>query len=187
MWLVKEGQTITDQENEIRLARRLAQITFDEKANDLEILAEQVAADKKDGKLAILQRRAGQRADMRKSIQSDKFDQIASQTEMDQFLFENEKTNLIRESEKEDLKHVLESQACEKEMKRRQLLEKLEMQLSQDTEEFRLANEHALRIAALDREAEIAKRTESEENRQWLVNLEREKSRSQRDARKTHG
>ncbi len=176
LWIVKEGQVITDKENEIQLAQRLAQITFDEKANDLDILAEQVAADKQDGKLALIQRRAGQRAAMRKAIQSDKFDRIASETEMEQFLFENEKAGLIRENEKADLKLILESQDSEKEMKRKQLLEKLDMQLAHDTEEFRRTNEYELRITALDREAEIAKRTDSEANRRWLVNLEREKA-----------
>lgn len=176
LWIVKENQKIQDEETQQKLDERLTQISFTEKSNELDVLAAQIAADREDGEIAVIRRRYAQKSEMRKIIQAAEFDKIASQAEMEQVLFENEKAKDLRESEREELKKIIEAENCEMEMRRENLLEKLGVQLEHEMLNFQREYEYNLKLEALDREAELAKRAESEAGRAWLVHIQQEKA-----------
>ena len=176
LWLIREDQPVTLEENELKNAARLNEVRQQEKWNELDLLAEQVGLDREEGELAVTRRRAGIHMEERDLIQSDQFDEITTENEMKQFLFENDKNGLLREQERRELIETFAAEHSDKAKRREKMLEKLDMQLQNDLNDYRLEYEHGLKLLTLQRESEIAQRTESEENRKWLVELERERA-----------
>lgn len=174
-WLVREGQSVTREEEELINAARLDEVKQQEKWNELDLLAEQIGLDRQEGDVAVIRRRAGIRRERRDLILSDKFDKIATRNEMEQFLFENDKNRLIRDKERQELLDTFEAERDDKALRRNMMLEKLDQQLSNDLDDYRRGYEYALKLKTLERESELARRTESEANRKWLAELEREK------------
>ncbi len=174
IWLLNEQMKIDEQEREQQLAIRLASITHEEKLNDLEILEKQVRADRKDGELTVIKRRIEQKKKLHDLIQSETFDKLASQTAMEQFLAEQEKAGILRENERKDLLRGLEWGDTEKEHRRAHSLKMLDQQLSQEMILFQRKCQHELDLKKLAQEMELAQKTESEQNRQWRMKLERE-------------
>ncbi|MDO4551053.1 MAG: zinc-ribbon domain-containing protein [Planctomycetia bacterium] len=175
LWIVRENQTLQLEEQDARLKDRQTEISLAEKENDLDILAQHVQVDRKEGELAVIKRRFDLKREMRRQIQSNDFDKIANQAEMEQFLFENDKAKLLREQEREELVAAIESQQADRTLRREAVLKKLNLQLEQDMADFQRAYNHKVKLEALDQESEIARRVETEENRKWLENLERER------------
>lgn len=180
LWIFKENRAVTLQEQQVQIQERLENVRFQENLNDLEILEKQKAEDKAVGELAILQRRIECRREMRKKVQSDRFDKITNQAEMEQFLFEDEKTKLLREDEKKELIASLQVSSDEKEMRRANFIEKLKIQLDRDIEQYNYDYAHQLKMTALRREIELASVVEQDENRKWLASLQRQSQ--ERDA-----
>ena len=180
IWLVKEGNVISKEEQEAKLAARFDEITNQEKLNDLEILEKQVRNDRQEGELAVLKRRLENNKNLRQVIQADSFDKLATESEMQQFLFEQEKAGVLREEEKKELLQGIDWAHEEKEARRQQFLKKLDIQFQHDLEDYQTQWLHQTKLAALDQEMELARKVESEESRKWLAQLEKEKK--QREA-----
>lgn len=179
LWLVKEGNSISKEQQDLKLAARFDEISAQEKLNDLEILEKQVRNDRNEGELAVSKRRLEYNQNLRKVIQADEFDKLATKQEMEQFLFEQEKAGILREEEKKELLQGIDWAQEEKEKRRQQFLGKLDIQFQHELEEYQKQLIFQSKLVALDQESEIARKVESEENRKWLALIEKEKAQRQ--------
>lgn len=171
LWMVRENETLKSEELEIRLE----EIRQKERENDLDILADHVQMDREEGDLAVAKRRFDLKREMRRQIQSNEFDKITNQAEMEQFLFENDKAGLLREQERKELAAAIESEQDDRNLRREAVLKKLNLQLEQEIADFQRAYNHKMKLEALEQESELARQVETEENRKWLVHLEQER------------
>ena len=176
LWLVKEGNEISKEEREAKLAARFDEITDQEKLNDLEILEKQVRNDRNEGELAVAKRRLEYNKNLRKVVQANEFDKLATQSEMEQFLFEQDKTGILREEEKKELLQGIDWAQEEKEIRRQQFLKKLDIQFQHELEDYQILLLHQKKLATLEQEMELARKVESEDNRKWLAQLDKEKT-----------
>ncbi|MCR5163156.1 MAG: zinc-ribbon domain-containing protein [Thermoguttaceae bacterium] len=176
LWLVKEGNVISKEEREAKLAARFDEITDQEKLNDLEILEKQVRNDRNEGELAVAKRRLEYNKNLRKVVQADEFDKLANQSEMEQFLFEQDKTGILREEEKKELLQGIDWAQEEKEVRRQQFLKKLDIQFQHELEEYQTLLLYQSKLAALDQEKELNIKREAEARRQWIAGIEQEEA-----------
>lgn len=176
LWLVKEGNVISREEREVKLAARFDEITAQEKLNDLEILEKQVRNDRNEGELAVARRRLEYNKNLRKVVQADEFDKLANQSEMEQFLFEQDKTGILREEEKKELLRGIDWAQEEKEIRRQQFLKKLDIQFQHELEEYQTLLLYQSKLAALDQEKELNIKREAEARRQWIAEIEQEEA-----------
>lgn len=167
----EEDKKRSEFENE----RRFDDIRRQEQSNEMEILAGQVEADRTEGKLSLIQRRNAARRELRDQIQSDKFDRISTEAEFDQFQNENRKAGLIRDSEYIELRNALNQEKTDKDKRRAAALRILDLQLDRDWRDFQSESDYQAKRTALDRESEIAQRVDTESNRRWQSDLERER------------
>lgn len=161
--------------NEFDNERRLNIIKQNEKNIELDLLAKNVLTGQKEGDLSILKRKLGIDQELRKLTLADKFDSMSSDTELEKFLLETKKAGLIRDSELDELKKVLGQESVEKEKRRESALKIIDIQMERDRKDLVAAINHQFALNALDRQIELAQKQDTESNRKWVLQLERER------------
>ena len=154
--------------------RLFAWIGEREHLDELEVLAQQVAADRMEGDLAVTVRRVGIRKQLRSAILAAQFDKIQSREELARFLHERDKERLIRQEECDSLAAALRDKTHDREALRAHLLSKVDIEQQFDLESVRLSLDYAQRMRTRRHEIELTSLSESEEGRKWKANLERE-------------
>ena len=159
---------------DLAVSELLAQIKRQEKTNDLEVLAQQVAADRMEGDLAVRLRRIGIYKQMREAARAGQFDRIQSDAEVDKFLLQADKERLLRADEFATLKATLADQSSDRAAVRAQLLKKLDLEQQAELQAVRVDLEFAHKRKTRQHEIALAELNDSEESRQWKKNLQRE-------------
>lgn len=152
----------------------LAQIKRQEKTNDLEVLAQQVAADRMEGDLAVRLRRIGIYKQMREAARAGQFDRIHSEAEVEKFMLQADKERLLRADELATFKSTLADQSNDRAAVRAQLLKKLDLEQQAELQAVRVDLEFTHKLRTRQHEIALAELNDSEESRQWKKNLQRE-------------
>ena len=151
-----------------------AQIQRQEKLNDLEILTEQVAADRMEGDLAVRLRRIGIRKQMREAARAGFFDKIQSEEEVAKFLQQRDKERLLSADEMASLTETLKNQTADRASVRNQLLRKLDLEQQAELQAVRIDLDFAQKMRLRRHEIALAELNGSEESRAWKQQIERE-------------
>ncbi len=159
---------------ELAADQLLAKIQQDEKTNDLEILAQQVAADRMEGDLAVRIRRIGLRKQIREAVRAGQFDRLQSEAEVEKFLLQRDKERLLRADEMATLKSMLLDQSQDRANARSQILKKLAIEQAAELESIRVDLDFAQQMRTRRHEIELSELNDTEEARQWKKGLERE-------------
>ena len=152
----------------------LAQIQRQEKLNDLEILTEQVAADRMEGELAIRLRRSGIRRQLREAARAGYFDKVQSAEEVARFLQQRDKERILRDEEFASLAETLKNQTADRASVRSQLLRKLDLEQQAELQGVRIELDFAQKRGLKRHEMALAELNESDESRRWRTQIERE-------------
>lgn len=174
LFLQREGFEHDQAAAELAADQLLVQIQRQEKTDDLEILAQQVAADRMEGDLAVRLRRIGIRKQMREAARAGHFDRILSEEEVNKFLQQRDKERLLRDDEFATLQATLKDQTADRAAVRAQLLRKLELEQQADLQGIRVDLDFAQRIRTRNHEIALAELNDSEDSRAWKRQLERE-------------
>ncbi len=154
--------------------RLFAEIQQQEKTNELEVLAQQVSADRMEGDLAARIRRVGIRQKLRQAILAGEFDRLKSEDELAQFLLQRDTEKLLRQDEFETLAATLKEQSADRSVVRIQLLRKLEVEQQAELQGLRVDLDFAQRARTRRHEISLAELNDSEDSRRWKAELERE-------------
>ena len=173
-WLLKGEIEQRKGLDEIYSEEELRRIHQQERTNDLQLLAQQVADDRMEGDVAAKVRRIGIRNKLREAVLSERFDEIKNDEEMAAMLQEQDKAKLLREQEKDDLTALFRDKQEDRESARRQLVHKLELERTGELDEARADLDHAAQCKVLAHEMDLARRVEAEDNRRWLDTLQKE-------------
>lgn len=152
----------------------LSEIQQQEKTDELEVLAQQVAADRMEGDLSVRIRRIGIRKKVREAALSSQFDQINSEEEMAKFLQQRDQERLLRQDEMDVLTATLKDGKEDRENVRAQLLRRLEIEQQADLQSLRVELDFAQRVRTRKSELALAELNDSEESRRWKAELDRE-------------
>lgn len=156
--------------------KRFYDIQQQEKENEFLILEQQVQGDYAQGRLDLQRREFGFSRERRELFQSEEFDKIATQEEMEQFLLEKRKAGILRDAEYSELSAELSKNISDKEKRRTAALRILDARLEKEYQELLAESVFQAKKAALDYDCQIAQRLDTEENRRWLLQLERERA-----------
>jgi hypothetical protein len=154
--------------------RLFTKIETRERQDELEILARQVAEDRREGELAVLLRRLGIRKQWRAALLAGQMDKIQSAEELDRFLQERDKDHAIRQEEYEALLAALRDKAADGRSHRDHLLRKVAFEQQYDLDGLRIALDFARKKQTKELEIELASVADTEASRRWKANLERE-------------
>jgi len=174
LFLQRQGMEQDRAAAQLAADKLLAQIENQEKTNDLDILAEQVAADRMEGDLAVRLRRVGIRKQMREAARAGLFDRIQSEAEVEAFLQQRDKESLLRDDELNTLKQVLADQTADRAAVRTQLLKKLDIEQQADLQAIKVDLDFAQRIRTRNHEIALAELNDSEDSRVWVRQLQKE-------------
>ena len=156
--------------------RLYAQIQQQEKTDELEVLAQQVAADRMEGDLAARIRRVGIRQKLRQAALAGEFDRFNSEEELARFLQQRDTEKLLRQDEVDTLAATLKEKSADREAVRNQLLRKLEIEQQTELQGLRIDFDFAQRTRTRRHEIALAELNDSEASRQWKAELEQEAS-----------
>eukprot|EP00913_Durusdinium_trenchii_P023442 g22020.t1 len=178
-WLQKEGLAQKEALNELYSEEELLNVKKAERANELELLAENVAIDRMEGDLGSEIRRIGVRNAMRDAIQSEKFDEITTQEEMAAFLQERDKGKLLRNEEMDELLEGFQQRKEDRGSARSHLVAKLELERGLEIDKVRADLDHAMKLKRLDHEIALAGKTATKDNTVWQHEVELEKQKAE--------
>lgn len=176
LWLQRLGLDHERSEAQLAADRLLQEIQQQEKTDELEVLAQQVAADRMEGDLAAKIRRIGIRKQIRAAILAGEFDGIQSEEERLRFLQQRDTERLIREDEYQTLVETLNNQTEDREATRQQLLRRLQLEQNSEQETLRVELDYAQQMRTRRHEIALTELNDSEETRQWRLEIEREAS-----------
>lgn len=151
-----------------------AEIQQQEKTDELEVLAQQVAADRMEGDLSVRIRRIGIRKSIREAIQSDQFNRINSDEEFAKFVQQRDQERLIRQDEFDTLATTLQEGSTDRATTRAHLLRRLEIEQQTELQALKIDLDFAQRTKTRKYEISLAELNDSEESRKWKAELERE-------------
>jgi hypothetical protein len=174
IWLQRLDLEHEKSASKLEADRLFARIEEREHQDELEVLAEQVAADRMEGDLAVKLRRVGIRKQLRAAILAGQFDKIQSQEELASFLRERDKDRLIRQEESDSLAATLREKTQDRAVLREHLLRKLDIEQQFDLQSVRVSLDYAQKMRTRQHEIELASLSDSEDARKWKANLERE-------------
>lgn len=175
-WLLHEGIEQQRALDELYSADELQQIQRQERVNELELLAENVALDRQEGDLAALRRHVGIRSQLRDAMLSNKFDKLETAEQLAQMLHEVDRDRLLRQDEHDELVAMYQAKQEDRQAARGQLVRKLEIEQAFESSRLRAELDHQARLQLHDHEVQLASRIENDENRRWLALLERQQS-----------
>lgn len=180
LWLQKVDEEHRREEFGQQAEQLLTDIRRRERVDELEVLAQQVAADRMEGDLAAKLRRAAVRKLWREAVQAEEFDKISSEEELHKFLAQRDHERLIRQEEYEALAAVVREKEEDRQTRRVHLLERLQAEQEFELEGIRIDLDHAQRLKLVRHEITLAEINDSEESRKWKANLEREAEAAER-------
>jgi len=154
--------------------RLFAEIQQQEKTDELEVLAQQVAADRMEGDLALRIRRVGIRKKLREAVLAGKFDELNSADELVKFQQQLNQDQSIRQDEFDTLVAVLKEKSADRVATRARLLEKLRIEQQAELEGLRIDLDYAQQVKTRRHEMALAELDDSAASRQWQANLQRE-------------
>lgn len=102
-WLLREEIEQQKALDGLYSTDELRQIKRQEKTNELELLAAQVASNRMEGDLGVLVRRIGIRNQWRDALRSEKFDKVKDEDELARMLMEFDKNKLMRQNDMEEI------------------------------------------------------------------------------------
>lgn len=174
-WLLREGLEQQRALDELYSADELRRIQRQERTNELELLAENVGLDRREGDLAVRLRRIGIRSQVRDAVLSDKFDKIETAEELATMLQQVDRDRLLRQEEQDELTAAYQAKKDDRESARRQIVQKLDIERSFELGRVRADLDYQARLQAHEHELQLARRVETEDNRRWLALLERQR------------
>jgi hypothetical protein len=181
IWLYRDRIEQAKAVDELQADDRLRQIRQGEKTNELELLAQQVAADRLEGDLSVLTRRLGIRQQWRDAVRCDKFDAIRDETALAQMLAERDKSGLVRQEEIDECKAIFQAKKEDREAARAYLLRKIDIERQVELDQLRAGLAHAVKLKAMEQEMELARTVANEQNRRWLEGLEQQRHKAEFD------
>ena len=152
----------------------LRKIEQREREVELGVLAEHVEIDAKEADVALVLRRGEVRKNMRDAIMSDRFDKLTSREEFDAFVLEIDKGKLLREDERDELRKIYDAKKEDRDAARTHLVRQVELRRNAELDELSATIVQKQKIRTLEQEIELAKLTESEDNRKWRDSLQHE-------------
>ncbi len=153
---------------------RLQEIKHQERINDLDLLAENVAADRAEGGLALRLRQISLQRELLAAARDEQFDGLRHEDEVAEFLHQRRKEQLLQDERLAELKSDCQRRSDQQESERRQNLTILELKQKQELAELRADLEYAARVQAKRHEITLALMTDSEANRAWRAQLKQE-------------
>lgn len=174
LWLQRGDHEHRQEEAKQQAEKLLADIRSREQIDELEILAQQVAADRMEGELAAKLRRIAVRKHWRDSIQAEEFDKLNTEEDLKKFLEQRDHERLIREEEYESLAAAIQEKETDRQARRAHLLQRLQVEQDFELQGVRIELDHAQQMQLTRHEIALAELTDSEESRKWKANLERE-------------
>ncbi|MAT15966.1 MAG: hypothetical protein CMJ46_11935 [Planctomyces sp.] len=174
IWLQRNALESDKEEAELNAARLLAAIEKRESIDELEILAENVAADREQAEVAAKVRRMSIRKELKDAVQADEFDKVSSEEEMRRFLLERDKQRLLDEDEIDALAKTLKERSDDQKAKREHLLRQIDVQQTFELESIRIDLNYAQRIKTLQHEQSLNSLLEGDAQKKWAAELERE-------------
>ena len=103
-WLLREQVEQEKALDGVYSEEELRRVKRQEKTNELQLLAEQVASDRMEGELGVLVRRIGIRNQWRDALRSEKFDKVKDEDELGRMLLEHDKNKVMREGEIDEIR-----------------------------------------------------------------------------------
>lgn len=174
LWLQREQLDFDKLEAQLAADKLFAEIERQEKTDDLEVLAQNVAADRMEADLSVRMRRIGIRKQMREAALAGQFDRINSEEELAAFLQQRDKERLIRQDEADALAAALKDKGTDRTIARNQLLRKLEIEQQAELDTVRIDLNFAQKMQTRRHEIALADLNASDESRRWKERLERE-------------
>ncbi|MCH8829852.1 MAG: hypothetical protein IID45_09775, partial [Planctomycetes bacterium] len=179
VWLQKEGLAQTEALNEIYSEEELLRIKKAERSNDLEVLADNVAVDRMEADLASKIRRIGIRNAMRDAVQSEEFDKINTDEEMQAFLQERDKAKLLRGEERDELLEGFRQRKDNRESARVHLVAKLNLERQMEIDVVRAELDYSMKLKRLDHEAALSAKVATNDNAEWQQQIALEKKKAE--------
>lgn len=174
LWLQREGLEFDEQKAQLAADERLAAIRGQERTDELDILAQQVAADRMEGEVATKVRRVGIRKSLREAILADKFAEGNAEEQLAVFRQQVDTQKLLREDEYQSLVETVRARGADRDALRQQLLRRLEIEQQAELAALRLQFDHAQKVRTRQAEIELTKINDDEASRRWRQQLEKE-------------
>lgn len=174
LWLQREGMALNEQQAQAAADQRLAEIRGQEKTQELEILAQQVAADHMEGELAARTRRIGIRKSLREAILAGKFDAENAADQLAAFRQQQDSQRAVRDDEYQTLLETLRERRADRADQRQQLLRRLAIEQQAELGSLRAQLDFAQASRSRMAEIELAKINDDEASRRWRRQLEQE-------------
>lgn len=174
LWLQRQELDFDTQSARLEADKLFAQIERQEKADDLDILQQQVTADHMEADLAVRMRRIEIRKQLRAAALAGRFDRLNNEEELQKFLEQRDRERLIRQDEIDSLTVALREQATDRDAARKHLLSRLDLEQSAELESVRIDLDHQQRLKTCEYEIALTEQTQSAENRQWKAALQKE-------------
>lgn len=174
LWLQREGMQLDEQQAQAAADQRLAEIRGQERVNELDILAQQVDADRMEGELAARNRRIGIRKALREAILAGKFDAENAADQLAAFRQQHDSQRAVREDEYQTLLETLRDRRADRGAQRQQLLRRLEIEQQAELGSLRVQLDFAQTSRTRMAEIELAKINDDEAARRWLRQLQQE-------------
>lgn len=174
LWLQREGMELDEKQVQLSADQRLAEIRGQERSNELDILAQQVAADRMEGELAAKIRRIGIRKSLREAILANQFDEANAEDRLAAFRQQQDSQQALREDEYQTLLETLHERRGDRAAQRQQLLRRLEIEQQAELATLRAQLDFAQTLRSRQAEIELAKVSDDEASRRWRRQLEHE-------------
>ena len=174
IWLQRADREHDQSAAELAADKLLDSVRQQERTNDIEVLAEQVASDRMEADLAVRVRRIGIRKSLRDAIMAEQFDELTTDQKLAAFQQQQDTEQLLREDEYNSLVEVIRDRGADRQALRAQLLRRLDIEQRAELDALRVDLDHAQSLQTRGHEIQLAELADSEESRKWKSRLQRE-------------
>ncbi|HBJ35007.1 MAG TPA: hypothetical protein DDZ51_09650 [Planctomycetaceae bacterium] len=174
IWLQRADREHDQSAAELAADKLLDSVRQQERTNDIEVLAEQVASDRMEADLAVRVRRIGIRKSLRDAIMAEQFDELTTDQKLAAFQQQQDTEQLLREDEYNSLVEVIRDRGTDRQALRAQLLRRLDIEQRAELDALRVDLDHAQSLKTRGHEIQLAELADSEESRKWKSRLQRE-------------
>lgn len=143
-----------------------------ERKNELDNLKKHIDVDKEEAEHNIHIRRIELQSEIRKAMNSDKFDEIKNERDLADFLHKIDKDKLLKQEEKDILIEEYKARKDDRDSARKFLLDKLRLQRNEEIDLLRLISENKVQSKRFELESDLAKKVANEENKKRIEQLE---------------